>query len=189
MVHLLLHQTKNNLIHIIVMTRAIQIKTILFLGAVVLLINGCKKDGATGPQGPAGQNGHTNVFSNTYTMSSWSYITPHYYMNLSVPELTVNNIDSSLVMVYFSTTGSNWFALPYTQYNSPSDYYMGFASSSGNVQVTWVYDSSLSTGSDPNTYYGTTIKCKVVVIPRAMKQPHINHMNYEEVKTSYSLKD
>lgn len=174
------------------MIRTLQIRKILFLGVVTLLINACKKDGATGPQGPqgpAGQNGKTNVVSKTFTMSLWSYASPYHYRNLSVPELTANNVDSSLVMVYFSTIGSTWLALPYTQYNSPADYYMGFTSSSGSVQVTWVYDSSLSSGSDPNAYYGTTIKCKVVVIPSAMRKTKVNHKNYKEVKTSYSLKD
>lgn len=122
-------------------------------------------------------------------MSSWSYTSPYYYRNLSTSELTASNVDSALVMVYFSTIGSNWFALPYTQYNSPADYYMGFVSSVGNVQVTWVYDSSLSTGSDPNTYYGTTVKCKVVIIPPAMVKPNINYKNYKEVKATYKLSD
>src|ERR1700758_5489644 len=107
------------------MKKNIQINAALFLAVIVLLIAGCKK-GATGPQGPVGSPGKTNVISSTFTMASWSYTSPHYYMNLTVPELTANNIDSALVMVYFSTVGSHWFALPYTQYNSPSDYYMGF---------------------------------------------------------------
>ena len=108
-------------------------------------------------------------------------------MNLTVPELTASNIDSALVMVYFSTVGSHWFALPYTQYNSPSDYYMGFVCSNDTVQVTWVYDSSLSSGSNPNAYYNTTIKCKVVVIPPAMIKPNINPCNYNEVQQAYGL--
>jgi hypothetical protein len=66
---------------------------------------------------------------------------------------------------------------------------MGFVSSIGNIQVTWVYDSSLSSGSDPNTYYGTTIKCKVVIIPPATEKAKVNMNNYQEVKRAYNLPD
>lgn len=168
-------------------------KKLLFIKLMAVLtitftINGCKK-GDTGPKGPAGKDGTSSVTSRTFTMTSWAYTSPYYYRDLNVPELTSGNIDSSLVMVYFCTTGSVWFALPYTQYNSPYNYYMGFSSSSGNVQVNWVYNTSLSKGSDPNEYYGTTIKCKVVVIPSSAKAAKINLNNYEEVKHSYNLAD
>lgn len=156
--------------------------------SVIFLLNSCKK-GDAGPQGPAGQNGKTNVSSTTYTMTNWLYTSPYYYKDLAVPELTASNIDSSMVMVYFSTIGSNWFALPYTQYNSPINYFMGFVSRAGNVQVTWTYNSSLSAGSDPDTYYATTVKCKVVIIPPSAKKSHVNHNDYKEVKASYNLKD
>ncbi|MDP1803205.1 MAG: hypothetical protein Q8L81_17720 [Bacteroidota bacterium] len=169
------------------MKKILKITILFFLGSIILVINGCKKTGPQGPAGPAGKDSPVNVYSTTFTMSSWSYTSPYYYRNLSVPELTSNNVDSSLVMVYFSTGGSNWFALPYTQYNSPVNYYMGFVSSVGNVQVTWVYNSSLSTGSDPNSYYGTTITCKAVVIPPARIKPGVNHQNYDDVKVAYGL--
>ena len=172
------------------MRKALKITTALSFGIIIiLLLNSCKKEGPPGPPGPAGQNGNTKVISATFAMSSWSYASPYHYRNLSVPELTANNVDSAMVMVYFSTTGAEWLALPYTQYNSPYNYYMGFSCTNAQVQVTWFYDSSLSQGSDPNTYYGTTVKCKVVIIPPARKRRHINHMNYEEVKTSYNLAD
>jgi hypothetical protein len=174
------------------MKRSVQISSLLLIVAAFLLINACKKTGPTGPQGPQGQtgkNGTQKVISSTFTMNSWSFTAPYYYMNLHVPELTANNVDSALVMVYFSTIGSNWFALPYTQYHSPYNYYMGFVASADTVQVTWVYDTSLSSGSDPNTYYGTTIKCKVVVVPPAMRKPNVNHLSYLNVKAAYNLKD
>ena len=173
------------------MKKNIQLHAVLISGIVLFLINGCSKDGATGPQGPIGKDGKTNVITANFTMGSWLYKSPYYYENLYVPELTTQNIDSALVMVYFSTISSNWLALPYTQYNSPSDYYMGFVTSSDTVQVTWVYDGSLSSGKDPNTYYQTTVKCKVVVIPPNERRahPNVNHHDYAEVKAAYNLKD
>lgn len=166
--------------------------SVILLGITLFICSSCQKDGATGPQGPrgpAGQNGNSNITSKTFTMTSWPFSAPYYYSNLSVPELTTNNIDSAMVMVYFSTVGSVWLALPYTQYHSPYNYYMGFNTSAGNVQVTWFYDSSLSSGSDPNTYYGTTIRCKVVIIPPALIRPAVNYKSYEQVKASYDLKE
>jgi hypothetical protein len=176
------------------MKRFFQIQNILFLGFITILINSCQKQGPAGPEGPKGtdgQNGSNHVSSKTFTMTSWSFTAPYYYRNLGIPELTSNNIDSALVMVYFATIGSNWLALPYTQYNSPYDYFMGFVSYNGNVQVTWFYDSSLSSGSDPNAYYGTTIRCKVVVVPPAMKKKYgyVNMKNYDQVKQTFNLID
>jgi len=94
-------------------------------------------------------------------------------------------------MVYFSTTGSSWIAIPYTQYNSPYNYFMGFSTSAGNVQVTWVYDTSLSSGSDPTTYYGANVLYKVIVVPPSAKilKPNVDYKNYEEVKDAFGLKD
>ncbi len=160
----------------------------LLLSLSLFLIVSCEKSSA-GPQGPKGDPGKdgTKITSRTFVMSNWSYASPHYYINLNVPELTEKNIDSSLVMVYFKILNHDWFALPYTQYNSPINYYMGFVSSAGEVQVTWTYDSSLSTGDDPNDYYNTTVECKVVIIPSASKKAGVNHSNFSEVQLSYQL--
>lgn len=152
---------------------------------IVLLMAGCKK-GETGPAGQDGKPGSANITSNTYSITSWPYSSPYYYTNLATAALTSTNVNSAAVMVYFST-GSVWNALPYSQYNSPYNYYMGFNTSAGNVQVTWFYDTSLSTGDSPNTYYGTTIQIKVVVIPPAMIKKDVNIRNYEEVKSAYHL--
>lgn len=172
------------------MKKVVQIKLILVILILPFIINSCKK-GDTGPTGPEGQSGNSNIVSTTYSVSSWSWSSPYYYQNLSVPALTPTNVNSAAVMVYFNTSGTTWLALPYTQYNSPYDYFMGFSTSEGNVQVTWFYDSSLSSGSSPSTYYGSTIQFKVVVIPPAarIRNPNVDLRNYEEVKQAYGLKD
>lgn len=104
---------------------------------------------------------------------------------------TTDNLNSAAIMVYFTTGNNKWTAVPFTQYNSPSNYFMGFNTSVGNVQVTWIYDSSLSSGDSPNTYYGVTVQCKVVVIPKAAKDahPNVDLNNYSEVKETFDLKD
>jgi hypothetical protein len=170
------------------MRKAIYLSQILILGITILTIGSCKK-GDTGPQGPAGAAGNANVVSTTYNISSWPYNSPYYYCNLNVPAITSTNVNTSAIMVYFSTVNGVWNALPYTQYHSPYDYYMGFSVSTGSVQVTWVYDTSLNSGSDPNAYYSTTVQIKVVVIPPAMIRPGIHYRSYDELKRIYNIRE
>ena len=156
-------------------------KKILIITCIILFISGCKKD----------ESGSTNTKAANFTSSAWSYSSPYFYINLDVPEITSSNHDASIAMVYFSTGNGTWNALPYTQYNSPYNYYMGFSSSVGKVQVTWFYDTSTSKGEDPNTYYSTNIKFKVVVIPASSKNKSKNNefKNYQEVKYKYDIID
>lgn len=167
------------------MKNKLQITGILLLLISSLLVNGCKKEG---PPGPAG---NANVTSRTFYVSSWSWDSPNYYADFNVPELTADNINSAAVLVYFRTTSGTWYAVPYTQYTSSSDYHMGFITVAGTVEVTWFYDNPLSSGSDPNAFYGTTVYYKVVVIPPAERKanPNLDLNNYEAVKAAFHLKD
>jgi hypothetical protein len=171
------------------MKKTIQITVIAVL---MLLAEGCTKQGPVGPAGENGANGNANVTSTTFIMNTWHWNAPHYYSNLTIPELTASNASSAAVMVYFNTDGSNnWSALPYTHYHSPYNYYMGFNTGVGLVQVTWFYDSSLSSGNDPNTFYSATVRCKVIVIPPSVRlaNPDLDLKNYETVKKRFKLKD
>lgn len=153
-----------------------------------IAFNGCKKT----ETGPAGKDGNANVSATVFSVSSWSWSAPQYYSNLTVPEITSDNLTSSAIMAYFSKDNANWVALPFTQYNTPSNYFMGFNTSVGSVQITWIYDSSLSAGSNPNTFYSVgSTKFKIVVIPSAIKKthPNIDMKNYKEVKRTFGLPD
>lgn len=154
----------------------------------ILFSTSCQK----GETGTPGQNGTGNIASNIYTVNSWAYTSPNYYVNLSVPEITSNNLNSCAVMVYYSnSTSDKWRAVPFTQYGSVNNYYMNFNSSIGNVQVTWFSNSSVSSGDNPNVYYGATSQFKVVVIANSLKtqNPNVNFNNYYEVKAKFNLKD
>ena len=160
---------------------------------MIAIFNGCTK-------GEDGKAGSSNVTSTTFNIATWAYRSPYYYADLNVPGLTIDNINSVGVMVYFNATSNNniWSALPYTQYNSPSNYFMGFVTkideaAKGVVVVNWFYDSSLSSGDDPNTFYSNIVKFKVVVIPPSAKSlksnSNINYKNYNEVREAFDLKD
>lgn len=154
----------------------------------ILFTTSCQK----GDTGTPGQNGTGNIASRTYTVNTWAYTSPNHYVNLSVPELTNANINSCAVMVYFKTPNTDsWRAVPFAQYTSTSNYYMNCSSSVGNAQVTWFYNSSLSSGDNPNVYYGATSQFKVVVIAASLKAKNadINYQNYSEVKAKFGLND
>lgn len=170
------------------MKNVVQMAILLVLFSTIA----CTKQGPIGPTGEKGDPGNTGVTSTTFMMNNWLWNTPYYYASLNVPALTTSNASSAAVMVYFNTDGgNNWNALPYTQYHSPYNYYMGFNTGVGLVQVTWVYDTSLSSGDNPNVYYGSTIRCKVVVIPPAAKRanPDLDIKDYEAVKKRFKLKE
>jgi hypothetical protein len=161
---------------------------VLLLAISMVILSGCKK----GEDGAPGKDGSANVTAYTYSISSWDYTSPAYYKSLSIPELTSQNINTASVQVYLGTTSNTWRAIPFSQYNSgAADYLMGFETTIGSVKVTWIYDSSLSSGSDPNTYFGTTCQFKVVIIPPAMiaANPGVDLKNYEEVKRIFNVKD
>lgn len=153
---------------------------------LTVLVSGCEKEDKAEP---VKESASVNVTSRIFSVPSWSYSSPHYYANLSVPELTADNVDEAAVLVYINLAGSNWFALPYTEYHSPSNYYMGFVTGTGSVLITWFYDSSLSPGDDPNTYFGASVRCKVVVIPPQAQRlhPNVDYKNYREVEAAFGL--
>jgi hypothetical protein len=167
--------------------KIIKINIIAFCSIIILLSNSCKKEATPGP---AGKDGVANISSTLFLATSWAWSSPYHYVNFNVPDLTSSNINSSAVMVYFNVGGS-WIAAPYAQYNSPYNYFMGFNTSVGKVQVTWFYDTSLSSGDNPNTFYGTTVNFKVVIIPPAVfrQHPNVDLKNYALVKETFNLKD
>lgn len=161
---------------------------LILLFGISTLIIGCKKE-----PGPAGADGSSNVTSTIFNINTWYTTTSpynHHYVDLSVSELTSSNINSSAVMAYINTGDNVWTAIPYTEYDFPSDYHMGFKTGVGNVELTWFYDGS-GFGSDPNALYGFTVQAKVVVIPPAAMQANsdLDLKNYEAVKKRFNLRD
>ena len=176
----------------------------LFLLAITLTTTGCKKakDGEPGADGIAGTNGtngadgadgNANVVSSTYTIpasSSWAYASPAWSTNLTVPALTSANINTASVQVFVGTVADTWTAIPTTFYGSTNNYLMGFITTIGNIKVTWI-NNGVGAGSDPNSYFGTTTKFKVVVIPPGMitANPDLDLKNYNQLKGRFNLRD
>ncbi len=162
-------------------------KTIIYgmFTLTVLMFGACTKpkDGAPGAQGP---QGNANVQSNTFTVTSWGYTAPDYYVNLSESSITQDIINTGAVLVY-QTNGTTNVQLPYTVYPN-STYSETWVSliTVGNVKIL-VEDSDQTQPNNP----GAGIQFKVVVMAsRSMLQnPHVNFKDFESVKKAFNLKD
>jgi hypothetical protein len=155
---------------------------LLFLSLIAFLVLGCKKEESANPQ---------DVKSKTLSVTSWSYSSPQYYVDLEVSDLTSEKLSTAAVMVYFSYSANNWIALPYTQYNDlAANYFMGFNTQVKNVQITWIKDTESTAGVNPNEYFGVdAVEFKIVVIPAATSRINsdLDLTDYEAVKTRFDL--
>jgi len=182
------------------------IKTVVVIAISLLTFNSCKKgdtgpagpEGPVGPAGPAGPtgtagangaNGNANVVSYKTIVNSWSSQTSYWRSIISIPEITSATNTTGAILCYFSiNSGLSWFALPYTQVDPTSNYYLNFNTYNGGITVFWQRDNG-TLGSNPNAYYSTNVNIKTVIIPPALIKPNIDTNNYNEVKMAYNLAD
>ena len=167
-----------------------KISHLIVLVAGIALLSGCAKDGAVGPQGPQGPPGNANVLSATYIVNNWtSSGNSFWYVSFNVPEITSSVNSGGAVQVFMSLDdGYTWDAVPFTQVNSPYNYYMSFITQPGLIEIDWVHEGG-TLGSDPNSYYLATCRFKVVVIPPSARKENVDLTNYEAVKAAYDLKE
>lgn len=64
-----------------------------------LLFAGCKKEGAQGPPGPAGQNA-TVYYSEWFSPTAWSGGSADWYFAASAPDLTQDIVENGVVLAY-----------------------------------------------------------------------------------------
>jgi len=162
----------------------------------VLILNGCAKDGETGPAGKDGQNGNANVSCSTVTtLNNWNsayddgiYFT--YEHDVYWTGLTQAIKDKGVVMVYYMDGPNNdWVAIPYTQedtgYFEQVAYYFGAGKLT--MEITG-YDNSGSPGA--SAYNGVFI-IRIVAIAASSRvaHPEVDLKNYNEVKKIFNIKD
>lgn len=162
-----------------------KIKILILSVFVSLLISGCEK----GDKGDPGPSGTTNVSAHTYSVLDWSSNSSCWFTNLTVSEITSDNINSISVQVYFGKGDGVWMALPTTVVAS-TDYYMGYSTAVGIVQIQWYYNG-VGIGNSPNTFFGFTSQYKIVLIPNAAKKanPNVDLKDYNAVKAAFDLKN
>ncbi|MES2141103.1 MAG: hypothetical protein V4511_15460 [Bacteroidota bacterium] len=162
------------------MKKNLQIVSLIMVLTTMSVIS-CKKGNEAGPT--------VTVTSKTYSVPTWSSSSTRWYTQLSVPELTSGNINTAAVQVYFGLDNTNWTALPNTVVSS-TNYFMGYMTTVGTVQVNWDYNG-IGIGSSPNTFYSATSLFKVVVIPPAaiVANPDLDLNNYNTVKAKFNIAD
>src|SRR4029079_6949372 len=98
-------------------------KTKFLIGLVMVMIfDGCKKDGPTGPAGKDGKDGNANVTSTTTTPTWYWDATSHTLKADINPLMTLTTAvsENGVVLVYFKTSTGDWVPLPRTVYPTTS---------------------------------------------------------------------
>lgn len=164
----------------------------LVLAGMILIFISCAKDGAMGPSGTNGTNGtngNVNIqnFTFTVTPSQWQVNSPQLWLshNLTIPEITQSIMDSGLVMVYASV-----FSLSSTTQPLPISWYGGNETTL-SVGVYYIGTVELDVHSTDLSYAIGTYYFRVVIASAKMlaANPNLNWNNYDEVKTTFNIKD
>ncbi len=167
----------------------IKIATILFIGAITVF-SSCKKTtigpaGPTGATGATGAQGNANVQIYNYGITLLQSAN-NFRVEFTPAGLTVQKIDSSLIMVYYSEGSGQW--------NVANG--LGPNGNYATIQFTdpTPYVSVYLKNADGSYYTGGTVtwqKVRVVIVPAAsvFRKANINYNNYNEVAKYYNIKD
>lgn len=183
----------------------------LFLGFIMLMniimFNGCKKDGATGPTGATGETGATgnaNVKSVKFSLAISSFIGPLTDNEWSKPyaisssNITIGEWDAVLLYIFKENIGSTsyYIQLPYNDYFNTSSNFNHFyfehgSTGSNNILDIYIRNSS---GAQPYSTMSGTLYFKCVVIQgtqgiKAKVPDEINANDYDQVREYYHLAD
>lgn len=171
--------------------------TLLVVIASILTIFSCTKEGKEGPAGPAGAsgtngtNGNANVKSILLSTSTWywdnSFKARYYTWYPS--ELTYDIASTGAVFLYQSTSsGAGFIQLPISQPVSASVVESDFFEYGENIIEVYIQNSNQS---DPISQIPIPTYYKLVLIPSSARiaNPNVDYTNYEEVKTTFNLKD
>lgn len=184
----------------------IVIGLLMLMGITTVLINGCAKDGATGPAGSTGSNGtsgtngtngkdgNANVKSASYTIapSNWVHVGTNgssgdgFKAVLSVPNITNSIITDGIVLCYFSF-GSTYSPMPVTMplYSGGVTSLYTFTYATNILQVEQ-YDSDWNTVKPASNM---NIKIVTIAGSALISHPEINIKDYEKVKAAFNMND
>lgn len=171
------------------MKKVKQIGFIMLVCISTTMINGCAKDGATGPQGTPGTNGTNGVDGNanvvgsntiSITSSDWSLASSFYSTSFTSVAITQAIVNNGAVMVY-EKLGNSWQCMPYTTGLNERD----FTFSVGAFKI-WSHntDDSIPTNPGPQTYRIVAISASGLIA-----NPNVDLKNYQVVKMTFGLSD
>lgn len=166
----------------------------IFLLAM-LILSGCAKDKyqPKGDYQPAGNYGNANmIYSNTVTLNNWTSAFDNgteyvYYSLINWPALTQAIKDNGAVMTYVQS-GTQWYALPYSDHGTGWSYTYDFGFDVGTVEIDLTGVDN--TGSPGTASQNGTVVRLVAISPAAkIANPDLNWSNYNEVKARFNLED
>lgn len=162
-----------------------QLLFLSFFFAVVAL-SGCGKEGPAGPIGPtgaAGPNGNAQITVTTLTSSNWYLNEPSWLINLDVPAITEEILNTGVIIAYMKI-GDHFHQLPSTFYFS-NQYSVSFGvSSTLNTLRVSQTRSDWGWGLNPGSQ---TFKVVVMTASARKQQPELNFADYEAVRIAYTL--
>lgn len=156
----------------------------MLVGISTVLINGCAKDGETGPAGKNGidgQDGNANVTgtnSVTVTAGDWTLSSGYYSTGFTNTDITQAIVDKGIVMVY-EKLGTQWQALPYLNDDQSRDFTFGV----GTVTI-WAHNADLTTPTNPGTQ---TYRIVIISASNLAAHPEVDFRNYKQVQTAFGL--
>lgn len=153
--------------------------------ALALSFAGCAKDGATGPQGPAGtpgKDGNANVKSQVIFISGseWINAAGYSYVTKIVPEITADIVTKGTVDVYAEDNGK-WWSLPLTTTTQNGGVLAyGYAIENGKItlDISVNVNVTLTSADIGNSNF------KIVVIAGAAKNQKANSNGNDLVPTT-----
>ncbi len=168
-----------------------KVKALLLSTIIVVMFNGCAKDGETGPQGPQG-NANVSSLNLVFVSTNWVHIgtagqpDDMYQLTTAASIITSDIVNKGSVLVYVSSDGgTHYTALPFTFYGSNYSESWTF-SYSANELVLNVQDSDHLTPV-PNAVLD--VKIITTASSNKIKNPNVDWNNYDEVKSALNLMD
>ncbi len=148
--------------------------------AIAAIFSSCSSEGPAGPQGPTGAtgaNGVANIFTQQFTVNSWTptSVATTWIATFTESDITDNN--NVVVEAYWSNSSSGWLALPFSSLDVFGDQ-LNYGYDNGSVTFSYYGNNN-----PPSSYSNTsTIYFKVTVIPPSIQQkyPNVNWQNSSE---------
>jgi hypothetical protein len=147
---------------------------VTMMAGTLLMFSSCSKQGAEGPQGPAGIDGNANVIGESpVTVSSWAYGSNVYSATFTDGNITSDVVNNGIVEVYKQYSDGSWTNLPDIN---------GITSTVYNFYTGGFVISILNSDGTAPAAPGT-ITFRVVVVPSSVRKanPNTNWTNYAEV--------
>jgi hypothetical protein len=154
-----------------------KVKLLSMITVMTVMFNSCAKDGATGPQGPAGQNGNANVSVGSYAIASSSWGSDGnggWYTNLT----PAFNPTQGAISILFSADDVNWYGLPYVGHTI-GDADVNYIVNSTTIEILYQPQTGYTSISEPSV--NAYIQVSLIPPSIMVQHPNTNWENAHEV--------